>query len=340
MIRLLCVGLGGMGRHDWNAAIDCGGFAAVGGVDTDAAARAAFTEKTGAPAFATFDEALAIVQAEAALIATPDRFHAPLTLQALDAGLDVICEKPMAESLADAARMHLAAEQKGRMLMIHHQLRWHPLHHEAHRRIAAGEIGDVRRIDFHFSVHSDVCLRGYRSQLPHLILQDLAIHHFDLIRYLSGQECDSLYVRDWPGPEQGQCISAATDAIAILNMSGPVTVSYTASIRELLDPVGYICTAHIHGTAGELAIDGDCLRLQTRADHAARNEPQTIQPQPMAPESGTWSAFAQALHTRRPALTHSADNLNSLAMLFAAMESADTGTIVHPVKDWRGVLAS
>ena len=337
MIRLLCVGLGGMGHHDWNAAIDCGGFTAVGGVDVDTGARSVFAEKTGAPTFTDLDQALDSVEADAALVATPDRFHAPLTLRALDAGLDVICEKPMAETLRDAARMHFSALEQDRMLMIHHQLRWHPTHHEARRRIAAGDIGRLRRIDFQFSVHSDVCLRGYRSQLPHLILQDLAVHHFDLIRYLSGQECDSLYVSDWPNPETGLDITAATDAVAILNMSGPVTVSYTASIRELLDPVGYTCTARIHGTEGELAVDRQQLRLQTRAGHADGGKPLTIDPP--TPESDTWAAFARALQTREPALTHSADNLNSLSMLFAAMESAETGAVVHPATDWHAALA-
>ncbi|MDP7635626.1 MAG: Gfo/Idh/MocA family oxidoreductase, partial [Candidatus Latescibacteria bacterium] len=87
MIRLLCVGLGGMGHHDWNAAVDCGGFTAVGGVDISDAARETFTDKTGAPTFTQLEDALATVQADAALIATPDQFHAPLTLNALDAGL-------------------------------------------------------------------------------------------------------------------------------------------------------------------------------------------------------------------------------------------------------------
>ncbi len=257
-------------------------------------------------------------------------------MRALAAGLDVICEKPMAENLRDAARMHFTAVDQGRMLMIHHQLRWHPTHFEARRRIAAGDIGTVRRIDFHFAVYSDVCFRGYRSQLPHMILQDLAIHHFDLIRYLSGQECDSLYVRDWPSPESGQDITAATEAVAVLNMKGPVTVSYTASTRELLDPVGYTCTARIHGTDGELAIDQGKLRLQTRAGHKDGREPLIIEPSP--PEVGTWAAFVQALQSRTPTLTHSGDNLNSLAMLFAAIESADTGAIVQPERDWRSLL--
>lgn len=336
MIRLLCVGLGGMGRHDWSSALACGGFEAVGGVDVSDEARSAFAEETGAPTFEELDAALAAVDAEAALVATPDRFHAPLTLACLDAGLDVICEKPMAESLADAARMHHRAVDTGRMLMIHHQLRWRPVHYEAHRRIVDGQIGRVRRIDFRFAVHSDVCLRGYRSQLPHMILQDLAIHHFDLIRYLSGQECESLYVRDWPSVEPGLSITAATDAVAALTMTDDVIVSYTATTRELLDPVGYVCTARVYGTEGQLALDADeGLRLQTRQGHAAGDDPVAITPTP--PERDTWAAFAHALATREPTLTHSADNLGSLAMLFAAIESAESGAIVQPVRDFEAL---
>ena len=327
MIRLLCTGLGGMGHHDWNAAIASGGFKAVAGIDPSEEARKVFADKTGAPTFTDFDEALDTIEADAALVSTPDRFHAPLSIKALEKGLDVISEKPMAESLEDGRRMHRAAEDNGRMLMIHHQLRWHPLHHHARRLVEEGAIGALRRIDYDMSVHSDVCLRGYRSQLPHLVLQDLAIHHFDLIRYLSGQQCESLYVRDWPSVEEGLEISAPTDACAILNFSGPVTVSYRAGIRRLLDHVGYVCHARLCGSEGELVLDGDALRLQTRAGHAAGEEPRTIEPQP--PEVDTWAAFAQAMRTRVPTLTHSGDNLKSLEMLFAAIESSESGRIVE-----------
>ena len=326
MIRLLCIGLGGMGHHDWNAAIDSGGFNPVGGVDVKEEARAVFAEKTGAPTFGSADKALAAVEADAVLVATPDEFHAPLAIQFLERGLDVICEKPMAESLEDGQRMHATAEANGRMLMIHQQLRWYPMHHCARRLIDEGAIGAVRRLDFRMSAFSDVCLRGYRSKLPHLILQDLAIHHFDLIRYLSGQECESLYVRDWPSLELGLPITAPTDACAILNMTGPVTACYTSTNRQLMDAVGYACAARIAGTKGELILGNDQVKLQTRAGHAAGEEPQVITPEP--PEIDTWQAFARAIQTREPTLTSSGNNLQSLAMLFAAIESAETGEVV------------
>lgn len=328
MIRLLCIGLGGMGHHDWNAAIQCGGFTPVGGVDVSEEARAAFTEKTDAPTFDSVEEAFGKVEADAALVSTPDHFHAPFSIMALERGLDVICEKPMAESLEDARAMHAAAEAKGRMLMVHQQLRWTPMHNHARRLIDAGAIGAVRRLDFHMSVHSDVCLRGYRSELPHLIFQDLAIHHLDLVRYLSGQECRTIYARDWPSVEAGLDITAATDACAILEMTGPVTATYASSIRRLMDPVGYACAARIAGSEGELVLGDGKIVLQTRKGFAAKQEPRIIEPQP--PEVDTWAAFARAIETRQPTLTCSADNLRSLAVIFAAIESAETGQVVTP----------
>lgn len=326
MIRLLCIGLGGMGHHDWNAALGTGRFTPVGGFDIDEKARAVFAEKTGAPTFTDISEALTAVEADAALIATPDKFHAPYTHHALDAGFDVICEKPMAETLRDAYLMHFASIDRDRMLMVHQQLRWYPMHHHARRLIDEGAIGDVRRVDFDMAVFSDVCLRGYRSQLPHLILQDLAIHHFDLIRYLSGQECESLYLRDWPSVEAGLSISAPTDACAILNMTGPVTACYTSGIRRLMDHVGYACAARISGSEGELSLRDDQIALQTRAAHAAGEEPQIITPEP--PAVGTWESFARAIETREPTLTGSGNNLKSLEILFAAIQSAETGEVV------------
>lgn len=326
MIRLLCIGLGGMGHHDWNAALGSGGFTPVGGVDVKEEARSVFTEKTGAPTFDSAEEALASTEADAALVATPDQFHAPLAIWALEHGLDVICEKPMAESLEDGRRMHAAAEANGRMLIIHQQLRWHPMHHCARRLIDEGAIGSVRRIDFWMSAFSDVCLRGYRSELPHLILQDLAIHHFDLIRHLSGQECESLYVRDWPSVEAGLPITAPTDACAILNMTGPVTVCYASSNRQLMDPVGYECAARITGSKGELVLGNGHVALQTRAGHAGAQEPEIITPEP--PQIDTWQAFTRAIETREPTLTSSGSNLESLAIMFAAIESAETGEVV------------
>ena len=109
--------------------------------------------------------------------------------------------------------------------------------------------------------------------------------------------------------------------------TGPATASYTATTRELLEPVGYVCRARLYGSEGQLVVEDGSLTLQTRAGHAAGEAPRVLAPE--APAVGTWSAFARAIETREPTLTDSGDILKSLAMLFAAIESSETGRIVE-----------
>lgn len=327
MIRLICVGLGGMGRHDWNQAARVKDFTLVAGVDVASEHRVAFQHETGSPVFSSFTEARQQVKADAALIAVPDAFHAPLTLEAVAAGLDVICEKPMAETWEDALQMHRAAEKAGRMLMLHQQLRWMPAFYHARRLIQNGAVGEVKQLDFHFSVFSDVCLSGYRAGLPYLILQDLGIHHFDLIRYLSGLEGKRIFARTWTPNEEDKNIRAATGVSAILELTGGATACYTGKLRELIDATGYTCTARVTGSRGVLDIREKQLRLQTYVGRSKGEKLQVIEP--ACPEEGAWEAFARAIQTRQPPLTGSGDNLQSLAILFAAIRSAESGELVR-----------
>jgi predicted dehydrogenase len=315
-----------MGGHDWRAARDTGEFVPVAGVDVDAGARDAFAGETGAPVFDDFGRALAEVPADAALVAAPDAFHAPFSIEAMEAGLDVICEKPMASTLDDARRMDAAARRLGRMLMIHHQLRWVPQYHHARRMIREGAIGVPRHVDLHMYVSSDVCFHGYRSTLPHLMLKDLGIHHFDLIRFVTGAECVSVYARSWASNEEGKAAATTTHAYAILEMTGPVTVCYRSGMRSITELTGYGCRIEVNGSRGALRVSDRALELQTHERFASQQPPEAVEAR--APGRGTWQAFADAIRTREPALTDSADNLRSLELLYAAIESADTGRAV------------
>jgi predicted dehydrogenase len=326
-IRLLCVGLGGMGRHDWGSAAKVPDFEVVAGVDVVEKSCNAFHEETGAPVFPDFEEALNNVEADAALISAPDAFHAPYTIRALEKGLDVICEKPMAETLEDARAMHETAERHGRMLMIHHQLRWEPTYHYLNEAVGRGDIGTPRHMDFDMFVYSDVCLHGYRSQVKHLMLQDLAIHHFDLMRFIVGQDVASVYVRSWPANEEHVDISATTNVHGALELAGPVSVSYRSSMRSLIDSTGYGCRMEIVGSRGCLRATDGTIECQTFSGHGKQEPPRAITPERTA-DHNCWQAFADAIRTRKPTLTDSADNLESIKVLFAAIESAETGRVI------------
>jgi predicted dehydrogenase len=76
-------------------------------------------------------------------VATPNKFHMPLTVEALEAGCHVLCEKPMALSAAEARRMLDAAERAGRRLMINFSYRFNEQSQALKERVEAGELGEI-----------------------------------------------------------------------------------------------------------------------------------------------------------------------------------------------------
>lgn len=335
MIRLLCVGLAGMGRSDRRNAVASGRFQPVAGVDVTDDARREFEQETGAPTFASLREALETVDADAALIATPDGFHAPYSIQALQAGLDVICEKPMATRMADARRMIRTAEENERMLMIHHQLRWYPNYALTRQLVDKGRVGALRQVEFEIRVRSKAAMRGYRAELDYYILRDLSIHHFDLMRHIAGTDCASIYARSWPSPERGADISTGTAAYAVVEMDGPVTVSYRADGRSIAPRTGYLCDYRVTGSKGLITFKDGELSLQTFADFDKERPPRvfTEEEQKRAARKTCFEAFADSMKTRKPCWTDARENIKSLAMLFAAIKSARTGRVVRPRTD-------
>ena len=82
----------------------------------------------------------------AIVVATPAETHAALTEQALLAGKDVLCEKPLALRYEDARRVNLLAKETGRILMVGHILEYHPAILKLQQLIADGQLGRVRYI--------------------------------------------------------------------------------------------------------------------------------------------------------------------------------------------------
>lgn len=96
----------------------------------------------GVPSFTETARAYESVEADAVILAVPDRMHAPLAIEAMNAGLHVLVEKPIAGSVDDALAMQAAAAETGRVLRIGNMRRHDPGVMKA-RAIVAGEIGEI-----------------------------------------------------------------------------------------------------------------------------------------------------------------------------------------------------
>jgi UDP-2-acetamido-3-amino-2,3-dideoxy-glucuronate N-acetyltransferase len=96
--------------------------------------------------FCDFESMLSLAKIDAVAIAAPAQMHAQLALRAIEAGLDVFVEKPLALGVADAQRVVDAAREAGRKLVVGHVLLYHPAVRTMLKMIGEGRIGQVRHL--------------------------------------------------------------------------------------------------------------------------------------------------------------------------------------------------
>jgi predicted dehydrogenase len=112
--------------------------------DADAGRVAEVARERGVePTFTDADEMFRSGEIDAVSICTPNAYHAPMSIAALEAGLHVLCEKPMAMSTAEAQRMIDAADKAGKVLSIHFNHRMSPYVHAMKNYVESGDLGDI-----------------------------------------------------------------------------------------------------------------------------------------------------------------------------------------------------
>ena len=125
--------------------------------------------------------------ADAALICTLDDLHVGPTIAALEAGYDVLLEKPMATTVEDCVRLVQAAERSGRILMLCHVLRYTSFFSTLHDIIASGRLGDIitvehrENVSFWHMAHSYVRGNWRSSHLSSPMILAKCCHDFDIL---------------------------------------------------------------------------------------------------------------------------------------------------------------
>lgn len=153
-------------------------------VDPDLSRTQVIAQQYGAHACISLQQALAQVSLDAVTIATPDNLHVELTLQALDSGLHVFCEKPLATSVSEAARMVARAHQVGRQLAVDYNRRYGFAYLRAKQICDSGVIGDVTGVTIQV-VDRPPTTPSIRPAT--FMLTSLLTHHFDLLRWFAGE---------------------------------------------------------------------------------------------------------------------------------------------------------
>lgn len=145
------VGIAGLGRSGWNIHARLlepltEQFQVAAVVDADAGRRNEAVERFDCMAYTSYDALLADQGVELIIVALPSHLHADLAIAALDAGKHVVCEKPMATSLADADRMVAAAAASEQHLTIFQNRRYDPHFVQVRKLIDSGILGRIVQI--------------------------------------------------------------------------------------------------------------------------------------------------------------------------------------------------
>ena len=179
---------------------------------------------------------------DAIIVAATNTTHAEMSIASLMSGKHVMCEKPMATSLEDGAKMMEAAKKAGKKLMIAHNQRLEPAHIKAKEIIQSGKLGKVLTFTtvFGHPGSEDWAIDGeetwfYRKEISGLgVLGDLAIHKLDLLRWILQDEYTqasaSLDTLNKKYPS-GELIDVEDNAVCILRTKkgamGSVIASWT-----------------------------------------------------------------------------------------------------------------
>jgi predicted dehydrogenase len=148
-VRIALIGAGGQGSGDTRNSLNVGGveLAAVADIYDGRLKRA--REVWGDQLFTTRDyrEVLARKDVDAIIVGTPDHWHSTIAIDAMNAGKDVYCEKPMVQQLAEGARMIEAQKRTGRILQVGSQRVSSIIYAKAKEMLAAGAIGELNMVE-------------------------------------------------------------------------------------------------------------------------------------------------------------------------------------------------
>ncbi len=340
MFRVIQVGLGAM-AGPWIEAIRAVlGVELAALVEINPAAAARLVEQYGlqsAPVFAAVREALDTVPADAVINVTPPAAHREVALAAIERGLHVLTEKPLADSMEAAREMVRRAEEAGRVLMVAQDYRYHPPCWTVKRLLQSGELGPVASITVEFfrGPHID----RFHDQLPHPLLQDMSIHHFDLMRFFLDADPVSITARSWNPP--WSWFKGSASAFALIEFPGPVMVTYAASWVATGQEQPWNAHWRFECQDGVIMLRSDRVTVHRRTDeiedlihyrHYVNEPPRRIRLARTAfrsPQAYLLDEFVRSVTQGTAPATSGRDNLRSLGMVFDAIRSSETGQVVR-----------
>ena len=316
----------------------------LGFYDINQQRAAGLAEQYGGTAYATVEALLANPEIQAVSICAANFAHAELTIAALNAGKHVLCEKPMAVTLAECEAMVEAAKKNNKFLMIGHNQRLAKAHSTARKLIVDGLIGQIVTFRTTFGhggpeTWSITPGKGVwffdKKQAVMGSMADLGIHKTDLIRFLLDQDVVRTSARVLTLDKRGvddELIAVDDNAMCIYEMSGgtygTMTTSWSYYGAEDNSTI-------LYGTKGIMRIYDNpdhSIVIKFRDGVEAMYDVEQIQTNDNQTSSGVIDEYVAAIVENRPSTLDATGLINSMHAVFASLESSEGNGAAVDVK--------
>lgn len=334
-LRVVHVGVGLWGRSWAELIAGAPGYRLVGVADAGAAGRAWAEQDLEVPAFRDLGRALRDTEPDVVVLASPPSTHRPLAELALEGGCHVIVEKPLAHTFADAAAVAAAADRAGRHAMVAQNYRFRRQSRALRDLVAGGELGGL--LGIRISCRRDlrgrwISPRDWRGRMSHPYLLDMAIHHVDMLRMITGAEILEVDARSWGAPDGPFRHHPTVEALLTLDDDTPV--SYGGTWVEPLVETSWNGDWELVGARGRVTwsegVD-DALRGTVRFGRHGEPARRVRLPSLRALDRlGVLAELRRALSVGDEPECSAADNLRSLAVILALARSTEEHRPVRP----------
>ena len=255
--------------------------------------------------------------ADAVLITTPYFRHAEETLLSLAYGKHVIVEKPLCDDLADVYAIEDQAAAVNRIVMVSEDYRFSPDARTVRDLVAEGELGTPEFICVQYFVQHSFPEDDWRHGLQYPVLLENSTHHYDLLRFITGREAlrltcaatSSMRRENWLRPS----ISVQVE------MEGDLLADFCASWAYPWFRTPYRGIWWIWGTEGGILWNEDDIVLSRDGEEI--HVPKGIYPPYTL--SNVLDEFTHALANSRKPETDVEDNVKTIEMMIASIESAE-----------------
>ena len=333
--RMIQVGTGGFGSA-WCRAflppnVEDGLIRVVAAVDTNPDALFHARDGLGLPdsrCYTDAREAFDEVEADCCSIVVPPAFHEEYVDLAVEHGLHILSEKPIADTLEASARIAAKVRKAGLKMGVTMSHRFDQDKTTLREEIRSGRHGPLDYLVCRFGCD---CRRFgswgvFRHQIPDALMVEGAVHHLDILADMAGGLCKTIYAQTW-NPSWGEFAGDSQGLVIMSFENGPRAFYEGAKTNA----VGLNCWTNEYIRAecegGTLILD---QRRLERFPYGHEGHGETVPLLEQSKWANTWliEKFAKWLDGGPPMETNVEDNLQSVALVFGAIESSRTGLAV------------